>query len=160
MYADHPILKFWERMFNYQHINSGSYEFLSIARCKSTLFISWQAIWKKPLSANCTLDWIQDQSRFSDLTAYAGWNALTLDICDTIRHKVVEDVVTPLVWLLESDPGFLQEIHFHVGPWQLASLVEVDANEFALVSEVEGKNRISYVLVCTYLASCGWFIYE
>jgi hypothetical protein len=41
-------------------------------------------------------------------------------------------VEATLVGSLKGDSGFLQKINFHVSSGQLAALVEVDPDEFAL----------------------------
>ena len=47
-------------------------------------------------------------------------------------HDLVEDVVAPLNFLLEGDPGLLQQVSLNVAASQLRLRVEVDADEFSL----------------------------
>ena len=58
-------------------------------------------------------------------------NLLTLNVLDSVRHQVVEDVIRPLLRLLVGDPGLFQQVDLHVGPRQLSGLVEVDPDELA-----------------------------
>ncbi len=64
--------------------------------------------------------------------SHGGCTVHTFEVLDRVRHDVVEDVEATLVGSLKGDSGFLQKINFHVCPGQLAALVEVDPDEFAL----------------------------
>jgi hypothetical protein len=64
--------------------------------------------------------------------SHGGCTVHTFEVLDRVRHDVVEDVEATLVGSLKGDSGFLQKINFHVSPGQLAALVEVDPDEFAL----------------------------
>ena len=59
---------------------------------------------------------------------------LVHQICQMIcyLHHLVEDVVAPLDFLLEGDPGLLQQVSLNVTACQLALRVEVDPDELAL----------------------------
>ncbi len=56
-------------------------------------------------------------------------------------------MVAPLHRLLESDPGLLQEINFHVSTGQLAGLVEVDPYELSL--EKDEATLVITLYLCT-----------
>ena len=56
-----------------------------------------------------------------------------LQIRHRLLHQLIEDVVGPLHVLLEGDARLLQQVGLDVAARQLASGVEVDADEFALI---------------------------
>ena len=55
-----------------------------------------------------------------------------LKIWHRLLHQLIEDVVGPLHVLLEGDARLLQQVGLDVAAGQLASGVEVDADELAL----------------------------
>ncbi len=55
-----------------------------------------------------------------------------LKIRHRLLHQLIEDVVGPLHVLLEGDARLLQQVGLDVAAGQLASGVEVDADELAL----------------------------
>ena len=59
---------------------------------------------------------------------------LVHQICQVLfyLHHLVEDVVAPLDFLLEGDPGLLQQVRLDIAASQLALRVEVDPDELAL----------------------------
>ncbi len=56
-----------------------------------------------------------------------------LQIRHRLLHQLIEDVVGPLDVLLEGDARLLQQVGLDVAARQLASGVEVDADELALI---------------------------
>ena len=61
-----------------------------------------------------------------------GEETFLLEVRHGRLHHLVEDVVGSLHLLLESDPGFLQQISLYIAPGQLALDVEMDPDELSL----------------------------
>lgn len=57
---------------------------------------------------------------------------VTLEVLDSVRHEVVENVEASFILGLIRDARFLQKVDLHISPGEFAALVEVDANELAL----------------------------